>query len=354
MENIKIAIVGWGNVGRGVYESIKRNQDMSLVGIITRRPSEIKKEFPSYCKFDMNVCDISSISSSNYSSPMSHTGDLWFLLHERADVAILCGGSKNDLPVQGPFFARHINTVDSFDTHKKIPKHFDDMNKVAEEYKNTSVISAGWDPGTFSLERVLADAFIPGVTPQGFYGFENGGLSMGHSEALRTIKGVKDARQYTHAIPETMDKLRNRAIPNLTAGDMHTRECYVVLENDTPAERERIEKEIINMDVYFKGYATTVKFTTRIGISDLDLTRGQAHDGVVIASGTTGNHNRALIEYKNKWDSNPEATGNILVACARACHRMHKEGKSGAYTMLDIPPAYYSQRTQEELLSKFM
>jgi len=343
-EKTKIAIAGWGNVGRGVYESIKRNPDMDFAGIITRRPFEVKKEFPSSSILDMNLFDFASF---DYSNPLSHSDELWFWLHGRVDVAVLCGGSKNDLPVQGPFFARHINTVDSFDTHANIPEYFDKMNKVAEKYNHTSIISAGWDPGTFSLERVLADAFIPGAKNYTFWG---PGVSQGHSDAVRKIEGVLDARQYTLPIKKAIKEVRKGGNPELTTRQKHKRLVYVVTEKSF--SRERIAHEILTMPNYFANYDTTVRF-----ISKDEMKKNHTaypHGGFVLTSGTTGNNHKALIEYRNGWDSNPEATGNILIACARACHRMNKEEKSGAYTMLDIPPAYYSPRTKGELLSKFM
>ncbi len=328
-EKIKIMIVGYGNIGRGVNLSIKLNHDMQLAGIMTRDPNRVKKE--------INNIDIYKIDD--------------YEALKKTDVAILCGGSKKDLPEQGPIFAKYINTVDSFDNHSEILNYFKVMDKTANESKHVSVISTGWDPGTFSLQRVLGNAFIPGAKTYGFYGLtEKGGLSMGHSDALRTIKGVKDARQYTHAIPEAIEKVRAGKNPVLKPGDMHIRRCYVVAEEG--ADKAKITKEIISMPGYFSPYKTFVDFVTQ---EELDTKfAGFPHDGCVIGAGTTGNSNKALIEYKNVWDSNPEATANILIAHARAAYKFYKEGKSGAFTILDIPATYLSYHTRLELIEQFM
>ncbi len=331
-----ILIVGYGNVGRGVHEAIKRNSDMNLVGIISRGVERVEKEL----NRKVPVFDQNSILGNKELQPI-------------ADVAILCGGSKKDLPEQGPLFAARYNTVDSFDTHANIPEYFKKMDKTASFQGHTSIISAGWDPGTFSVNRVLMDAFLPGTKPKGFYGLEDeGGLSMGHSDAIRQIKGVKNARQYTHAIPEAIERVSMGENPDLKAGEMHWRECYVVLENDTEEERKRVENEIKNMPDYFEPYKTKVTFVSQ---SKLDnVFSNMPHDGFVLAVGETGKGNKAVIEYKNVWESNPEATGNVLVACARACKRMNKNHRLGAYTMLDIAPAYLSAHSGEELLKDFM
>jgi len=333
-----IVIVGYGNVGRGVREAIKRNSDMNLVGIISRSPERVGKELGG----EAPVFDQNAILNYETSPPQPI-----------ADVAILCGGSAKDLPKFGPQFAARYNTVDSFDTHANIPEYKKAMSQAASFQGHTSIVCAGWDPGTFSVNRVLMDAYLPGAKPQEFYGLtEKGGLSQGHSDAVRQIAGVKDARQYTHAIPEAMERVRNGENPKLTKGDAHWRECYVVAENDTPEERERIADEIRNLDNYFKPYRTEVNFVSQ---SELDNNySSMPHDGLVLAVGETGKGNKATIEYRNVWDSNPEATGNVLVACARACHRFKREHKTGAYTMLDIPPAYLSQRSSSELLRDFV
>ncbi len=344
-EKIKIAIVGFGNIGHGVKNSIEKNPDMTLAGVLTRRPEQVEKELPEIPVFDMEFSD-------------------WEKYIE-ADVAILCGGSKNDLPVQGPRIARFFNTVDSFDNHKHIGPYIDkkteqqmkgylaDMDSVARPSLHTSAISLGWDPGTFSLEKLLANAFIPGAKAYAFYGLtEKGGLSMGHSDAIRQIKGVKDARQYTHAITETIERIRRGENPDLRPGEMHWRECYVVLEADNPLERQRVEHEIQTMPDYFEDYRTVVNF-----ISKEELQKSHSsmhHDGVVIASGETSPGIRATIEYKNTWECNPEGTAGILVPTARAVHRLNKEGKYGALRIIDIPPAYFSPYSSEDLTKRFM
>lgn len=331
-----IVIVGYGNVGRGVHEAIKRNSDMNLVGIISRSPVRVEKEL----RGEAPVFDQNTILKYKETQPL-------------ADVAILCGGSKNDLPEQGPEFTARYNTVDSFDTHANIPKYLKEMSQAASFQGHTSIVCAGWDPGTFSVNRVLMDAYLPGTIPKGFYGLDKkGGLSMGHSDAVRQVKGVKDARQYTHAISEAIERVRNGENPNLSAGEMHWRECQVVLENDTPEERKRVSGEVKNMENYFAPYKTTVDFVSQSELEE--KYSGMPHDGLVLAVGETGNGNKAIIEYKNVWENNPEATGNVLVACARACHRFKKEHKTGAYTMLDIAPAYLSPRSHDELLKDFM
>lgn len=325
---IKIGIVGYGNIGRGIHQSVLRNEklysDVTLAGIITRRPEEVRK----------NVLGIQVVGFDELID---------------IDVAILCGGSATDLPEQGPMFAKQYNTVDSFDNHSRIPDYFAIMDETARNAGHVAVISTGWDPGTFSLERVLADTFLPGSNPSGFYGLsETGGLSMGHSDAIRRVEGVKDARQYTHAIPEAIERARNGE--KLTPGEMHWRDCKVVLEEG--ADKDNVKEEIINMPAYFAPYRTEVEF-----VSQEELAKkysGMPHDGIVVATTLMGDGNRGIIEYRNQWQSNPEGTANIMVAHARATHKLKMDGKSGAFTVLDIPPAYLSPRNREELLSKFM
>lgn len=332
MDRIKIVIVGYGNVGRGVMKAIDANADMELVGIASRNPARVQKEVTSV--------------------PVVFMDDVATWKKElNVDVAILCGGSKDDLPVQGPAISKHVCTIDSFDNHSCIPQYFAAMDENTKAAGTAAAVSIGWDPGIFSLERVLASAFLPGGKAYGFYGLsESGGLSMGHSDALRTIAGIKDARQYTHAIPEAIDRVRNGKSPEFDAGDMHWRECFVVIEEG--ADKEAIEAEIKAMPAYFEPYKTTVKFISQ---EELDSKySGFPHDGCVVASGITGEANKATIEYRCTWESNPEATANVLVAHARAISRMFKEGKTGAFTILDIPPAYLSQYSQAELLKNFM
>ena len=332
MEKVRVVISGFGNVGRGVVASLKRNTDMELAGILSRNPARVKKEIS-----DVPVMDVND-------------SDAW-IDALKPDVVILCGGSKNDLPEWGPKMAKLVNTVDSFDNHSQVPEYFKAINEAANSSGHVSVISTGWDPGIFSLERVLANAFIPGARAYGFYGLgEKGGLSMGHSDALRTIKGVKDARQYTHAIPEAIDEIRDGKNPAFQPGDMHTRECFVVAEDG--ADKDEIVRTIKEMPGYFAPYKTNVTFVSQ---QELDTKyAGFPHDGLAIAAGTTGDNNSARVEYRCVWGSNPEATANVLVAHARAVARLAKEGKKGAMTILDIPPSYFSTLDREELLKHWI
>ncbi len=333
MGKIRVVIVGLGNIGRGVYQSLAVNPDMELAGIVSRTPERVRRELPGV--------------------PVLDVGDPVRWMREfRPDVAILCGGSKNDLPQQGPEIVRHVATVDSFDNHSCIPEYHAKMQLAAQASGHVAVISTGWDPGIFSLERVLANAFLPGSRAYGFYGLgPNGGLSMGHSDALRTIPGVKDARQFTHAVPEAVERARRGENPQFEAGDMHTRECFVVLEDG--ADAVAVEAAIKSMPGYFAPYRTTVNFVSQ---QELDTRyAGFPHDGCVVAASTTGTAgNAAMVEYRCVWGSNPEATANVLVAHARAAARLAAEGKNGAFTILDIPPAYLSALSQAELLKKFM
>ena len=331
MKKIRILIVGLGNVGRGVLKAIANNPDLEAVGIASRSPERVMKEIKNL--------------------PVVKIDDRAAIVNLGADVAILCGGSKSDLPKQGPEFAKFITTVDSFDHHDRIPEYFAEMDKTAKASGHVSIISTGWDPGIFSLERTLANAFIPGAIARGFYGLtEKGGLSMGHSDALRTIKGVKDARQYTHAVHAAIDEVRANSRKDFTAGDLHTRECFVVLEEG--ADAEAIEAEIKSMPGYFAPYKTTVNFVSAEYLAE--HCKGFPHDGCVVASGVTGDGNPAVVEYHCRWGSNPEATGNVLAAHARAAARLAAEGKSGAFTILDVPPAYFSMQDHATLLKKFM
>ena len=331
MEKIRVLVVGYGNIGRGVLLSLANQPDMEVCGIATRSVERVRK----------SVSDL----------PVVPVDDPAEFMKLNADVAILCGGSKNDLPKQGPDLVKYLNTVDSFDNHSCIPQYHAAMDAAARESGHVAVISTGWDPGIFSLERTLANAFLPGARSYGFYGLSPaGGLSMGHSDALRTIDGVADARQFTHAVPEAIDKVRRGENPEFTAGDMHFRECFVVLEEG--ADAARIEAEIKSMPGYFAPYKTTVNF-----ISQEELNAkysGFPHDGCVVAASTTGNGNSAAVEYRCTWGSNPEATANVLAAHARAAVRLSAAGECGAKTILDIPPKMFSPLSYEELLKKFM
>lgn len=332
MAEIRVVVAGYGNVGRGVLAALKNNPDMVAAGVVSRNPERVKKSFN-----DLPVMQIADTDG--------WIGEL------KPDVVILCGGSKDDLPRQGPELCQKVNTVDSFDNHSCIPEYFRAMDAAAKKAGHVAVISTGWDPGIFSMERVIANSFLPGCRAYGFYGLgDSGGLSMGHSDALRTIPGVKDARQYTHAVAEAIEKVRNGENPQFAAGDMHTRECFVVTEEG--ADQQAIAETIRTMPGYFAPYKTEIHFVSQEYLNE--KCSGFPHDGLVAAAGTTGDGNPARIEYRCQWGSNPEATANVLVAHARAVVRLAKEGRSGAFTILDIPPAYFSAHSQEELLAKFM
>ncbi len=325
MKKIRIAVVGYGNVGRGVLKAIEKNPDTVLVAIFTRRISVVGEEIRSVPIIDSNRFNDFSI----------------------ADVAILCGGSKEDLPVQGPKFAKNLNTVDSFDTHKNIPEYFKQMNAFSRAGQKVAVVSAGWDPGIFSLERVFADAFIPDSKTYTFWGR---GVSQGHSDAARKIKGVLDARQYTIPIAESMEKVRNGETPIFTKREMHKRVVYVVAEKG--ADRARISQEIASMPNYFDEYETEVIFITEEQMTEEHS--AYSHSGFVLTSGKTGNNHKQILEYGCQLENNPEFTGSVLVACARAAFRLNKEGKCGAFTMFDIPPCYFSSHSSAVLRETFM
>lgn len=334
METTTVAIVGYGNIGRGVHESIKRNDDMELAGILTRGPRRVEEELSGGSENLPPIVDAKKETLFNEVLP--------------ADVAVLCGGSKDDLPVQGPKFAQHYNVVDSFDTHADIPDYYEEMDEITSENGNVAVVSTGWDPGTFSLERVLADAFLPGADHYTFWG---PGVSQGHSDAARQVEGVVDARQYTLPVDEAIDQVRGGERPDLDTDEKHTRKVYVVPEED--ADRYRIEEEIKSMPNYFEPYDTTVIFVDE---EEMESEHDEyPHGGFVMASGETGSSgNEALIEYNCDWDSNPEATANILVAHARAARRINDRGNSGARTILEVPPADLSPHDRETLRSEFM
>lgn len=333
MAKMRVVIAGYGNVGRGVRQALARTEDMELVGIVSRSPERVRREVG-------DAVPVRALADSA----------AW-VAEWQPDVAVLCGGSKQDLPVQGPELVKVVNTVDSFDNHSRLPEHFHAMDQAARENGHAAVISTGWDPGVFSLERVLANAFL-GVRAYGFYGMTpKGGLSMGHSDALRGIEGVLDARQYTHAVPEAVERVRRGENPDFQPGDMHTRECLIVAEPG--ADLDRIRKEVVEMPGYFAPYRTTIEFVTQEELNA--RCAGFPHDGLVVAAGTTGDAGHsANVEYHCRWGSNPEATANILVAHARAAVRLARHGGKGAYTILDIPPAYLSPLDREELLAHWM
>lgn len=328
MGKIKIGIYGFGNLGKGVLEAIKQNPDMELVAIFTRRnPVDIVSQLKA---------DITVVSTNNVEE---YKGKI--------DVMIACGGSATDLPEQTPMLAKMFNVVDSFDTHAKIPEHYAKVDEVAKKAETIGVISAGWDPGMFSLNRLYASAILPKGNTYTFWGK---GVSQGHSDAIRRIDGVKDARQYTIPIEQAVNRVRSGENPNLTTREKHLRECFVVLEEE--ADKSKIEAEIKNMPNYFADYDTTVHF-----ISEEELLKehsGLPHGGNVLHSGETGAGNKEVIEYKLNLDSNPEFTGAVLVAVARAAYRMNKNGENGARTMFSIAPQLMSPLSEEELIKKLL
>lgn len=353
-EMTRVAIVGYGNIGRGAHAAILKNhelyQDIGVVGIITRRPGAVIEELTERTGKHKRIYQDFVLPSDDPSS--------WKKLEP--DVAILCGGSKADLPVQGPVFASYFNTVDSFDTHDHIHPwtddrghyrlgHFKEMDNSARANNNTAVVCSGWDPGISSVMRILFDAILPGCNPRAFYGLnDSGGLSQGHSDAIRQIPGVKDASQYTHARHDAIGRVKAGENPVLSKGDMHWRECYVVLENDTQEERERVKTAIVTEPTYFAPYQTEVHF-----VGEGELLDDMPHDGIVLASGTTGEGNPASLEYRNVWASNPGGTAGILVASTRAAHKMSLEGKVGAFTLWEALP-YITPRSQKYRLQEQM
>ena len=323
MGKIRIGIVGYGNIGRGVEQSIKRNDDMELKAVFTRR-------------------DPASVKIQTEGAEVKHFDDME-AMKDDIDVMILCGGSATDLPVIGPKVAASFNTIDSFDTHAKIPEYFANVDKAAKEGKNVSIISVGWDPGMFSLNRLYAESIlVQGST----YTFWGKGVSQGHSDAIRRIEGVKNGIQYTVPIEAAVDQVRSGSEPELTTRQKHLRECYVVAEEG--ADKAAIEEAIKTMPNYFDEYDTTVTF---ISEEEFDAVHNKMpHGGFVIRTGETGcEGNKHVIEYSLKLDSNPEFTGSVLVAYARAAHRLSKKGESGARSVFDIAPAMLSQMTPEEL-----
>ena len=320
----RIGILGYGNLGKGVELAVNAAPDMELVAVFTRRnPSSLK----------IQTAGVPVVSVNDVTS-----------YKDKIDVMILCGGSATDLPVQTPEYAAMFNVVDSFDTHARIPEHFANVDKAAKESGKIAVISCGWDPGMFSLARVYSNAILPDGNDYTFWGK---GVSQGHSDAIRRIKGVKNAKQYTIPVESALEAERSGKNPELSTRDKHTRECFVVLEDG--ADAAVVEKEIKEMPNYFADYDTTVHF-----ISEEELLKnhsGMAHGGFVFRSGKTGankEHNH-IIEYSLKLDSNPEFTTSVLVAVARAAFRMQTEGMTGCKTILDIPPAYLSDKSGEEL-----
>lgn len=322
--SIRVGILGYGNLGRGVECAIKHNPDMELKAVFTRRNPETVK--------------ILTENASVYSVDAAES------MKDEIDVLIICGGSATDLPVQTPKYAQWFNVVDSFDTHAKIPEHFANVDAAASKSGHVGIISVGWDPGMFSLNRMYANAIL---TDGKDYTFWGKGVSQGHSDAIRRIEGVKDGKQYTIPVESALEAVRRGENPELTTRQKHTRECFVVAEPG--ADLERIEQEIKTMPNYFADYDTTVHF-----ITEEELKRehsGIPHGGFVIRSGRTGwnNENSHVIEYSLKLDSNPEFTSSVIVAYARAAYRMNREGMKGGKTVFDVAPAYLSAQDGAEL-----
>ena len=326
---IRIGIFGYGNLGRGVECAIRHNDDMTLVAVFTRRDPKSLKIMTEGAE----VVHVSEVESYK----------------DKIDVMIICGGSATDLPEQTPALAKHFNVIDSFDTHAKIPEHFARVDAAARESGKVAMISVGWDPGMFSVNRLMAGAILPDGKDYTFWGK---GVSQGHSDAIRRVKGVLDGKQYTIPIESALDAVRSGSCPELTTREKHLRECFVVAEEG--ADLSRIEKEIKEMPNYFADYDTTVHF-----ISSEELKRDHSaipHGGFVIRSGKTGAEleNNHIIEYSLKLDSNPEFTASVIVAYSRAVARMAKEGAVGCKTVFDTPPAYLSPKSYGEIIAALL
>ena len=322
--SIRIGIMGYGNLGRGIECAIKQNDDLELVAVFTRRNPETVKILTE----GVSVCSVDTVTE-------------W---KDKIDVLMLCGGSATDLPKQTPEYAKYFNVIDSFDTHARVPEHFANVDASAKAAGKVGIISVGWDPGMFSLNRLYANAILPDGADYTFWGK---GVSQGHSDAIRRIEGVKDAKQYTIPVESALEAVRAGKNPELTTRQKHTRECFVVLEEG--ADAAKVENEIKTMPNYFADYDTTVHF-----ISEEELKAnhsGIPHGGFVIRSGKTGWNleNNHVIEYSLKLDSNPEFTSSVLVAYARAAYRLNKEGVSGCKTVFDIAPAYLSPKSGDEI-----
>lgn len=321
---MKIGILGYGNLGKGVESAIRQNKDMELAAVFTRRNPD-------------------SLKIITEGVPVKHIDEAESMVNE-IDVLIICGGSATDLPVQTPAFAKYFNVIDSFDTHAKIPEHFAAVDAVAKESGKVAIISVGWDPGMFSLNRLYANAILPDGSDYTFWGR---GVSQGHSDAVRRIEGVIDARQYTIPVAKAVESVRAGENPTLSTGEKHTRECFVVAEEG--ADLARIENEIKTMPNYFADYDTTVHFITA---EEMKRDHSELpHGGTVIRSGKTGinGEHKHVIEYNLKLDSNPEFTSSVLVAYARAAYNMSKKGDCGCKTVFDVAPAMLSPMSGEEL-----
>jgi diaminopimelate dehydrogenase len=323
MDNrIRIGIIGYGNLGKGAVKAVKQSSDMEIVAVFTRRdPASLKLEDSS-----IEALHIDEVER----------------FQDKIDVMILCGGSATDLPEQGPKYAKLFNTIDSYDTHAKIPEYFDAVDAAAKQGGNTSIIAVGWDPGLFSINRLVGESIIPNGETYTFWGK---GLSQGHSDAVRRVEGVKAGVQYTIPMDEAMDRVRSGENPKLETAEKHRRVCYIVPEEGY--DTAKIEETIQTMPNYFADYVTEVHFITE---EELKKEHSKApHGGFVIRSGNTGEDNKQLIEFSLKLDSNPEFTSSVLVAYARAAHRLSKEGTTGAKTVFDIGPGYLSPHSPDDL-----
>ena len=321
---MRIGILGYGNLGRGVECAIKQNSDMELVAVFSRRNPK-----------DVNILT-EGVNVYSVDEVLNHKDEI--------DVLVLCGGSATDLPKQTPEYAKYFNVIDSFDTHARIPEHFANVDKAAKENGHVALISAGWDPGMFSLNRLYANAILPEGNDYTFWGK---GVSQGHSDAIRRVEGVKDGKQYTIPVESVLESVRNGENPELTTRQKHLRECFVVAEEG--ADLQKIEETIKNMPNYFADYDTTVHFITE---EELKANHsGIPHGGFVFRTGVTGwnKENKHVIEYSLKLDSNPEFTSSVILAYARAINRLHNEGVSGCKTVFDIAPAYLSPLSGDEI-----
>lgn len=321
---IRIGILGYGNLGRGIECAVRQSDDLTLAAVFTRR----------------DPADVKILTEGVTVYPVEKAVEM----KDQIDVMILCGGSATDLPVQTPEYAKYFNVIDSFDTHARIPEHFANVDAAAKESGKVAIISVGWDPGMFSLNRLYANAILPDGQDYTFWGK---GVSQGHSDAIRRVEGVKDGKQYTIPVEEALEAVRSGKNPQLTTRQKHIRECFVVAQED--ADKAKIEAEIKNMPNYFADYDTTVHFITQE-----ELVRdhsGIPHGGFVIRSGKTGwdLENHHIIEYSLKLDSNPEFTASVLTAYARAAYKMNQEGAKGCKTVFDVAPAYLSARSAEDL-----
>lgn len=324
MSKIRVGIVGYGNLGKSVEYGIKQNEDMELVGVFTRR--------------DPSTIELATVGAKAYDLETAND------MTDQIDVMVLCGGSMSDMPVQGPQFASMYNTVDGYDTHAKIPEYFEAMDAKAKKAGKVCVIASGWDPGMFSIQRLYAEAILPVGSSYTFWGK---GVSQGHSDAIRRVNGVMNAKQYTIPIDTAIEAVKRGENPDFTAREKHKRVCFVVAKEG--ANLAQIEQDIKTMPDYFTDYDTEVNFITK---EELEANHaGLPHGGIVLRHGKTGlqEENNHTIEYKLTLDSNPDFTANVLLAYTRATYRLHKEGVSGAKTVVDIAPAYLSPRSAEEI-----